>query len=180
MFDRIIRNLTQNGKNETVDNQGKSSLDELAENSQILDKDKMYVNYPALWRNAFSQDGYEWISGDDTENSVVSFLRKGNETDKVLLVVCHFQANAMEQYSVGVPSGGTWKEVLNSDDKKYGGSGMINGDLKAVKKESHGQDYSVSFKLAPLAVMIFEGNPGKPKVAEKTKTKAIVAGKKNK
>ncbi len=146
----------------------------------VRDLNKMYVHYPALWRNAFSPEGYEWISGDDTENSVVSFLRKGNETDKVLLVVCHFQANAMEQYSVGVPSSGTWKEVLNSDDKKYGGSGMINGDLKAVKKASHGQDYSVSFKLAPLAVMIFEGNPGKPKVAEKTKVKAIDTGKKTK
>ncbi len=146
----------------------------------VRDLNKMYVHYPALWRNAFSPEGYEWISGDDTENSVVSFLRKGNETDKVLLVVCHFQANAMEQYSVGVPSSGTWKEVLNSDDKKYGGSGMVNGDLKAVKKASHGQDYSVSFKLAPLAVMIFEGNPGKPKVAEKTKVKAIDTGKKTK
>jgi 1,4-alpha-glucan branching enzyme len=146
----------------------------------VRDLNKMYVHYPALWRNAFSPEGYEWISGDDTENSVVSFLRKGNETDQVLLVVCHFQANAMEQYSVGVPSSGTWKEVLNSDDKKYGGSGMVNGDLKATKKASHGQDYSVSFKLAPLAVMIFEGNPGKPKVAVKSKTKAIDTGKKKK
>ncbi len=116
-----------------------------------------YVNHPALWRNTFSPEGYEWISGDDTGNSVLAYLRKGNATDKVLLVVCHFQADTIAAYSVGVPHKGDWVEILNSDAREFGGSGIINGTLKAIKKTHHGHDWSVTFQLPPLAVMIFEG-----------------------
>lgn len=118
---------------------------------------KLYTQYPALWRHAFTPEGYEWISGDDTGNSVLCYLRKGDAGDKCLLVVCHFQTNILENYSVGVPSGGAWKEILNSDNKEYGGSGVLNGTVKAQKEPSHGQEYSVSFSIPPLSVMVFEG-----------------------
>lgn len=118
---------------------------------------ELYVKHPAFWRNAFHPDGYEWISGGDTENSVLVFLRKGDSGDPLLLVVCHFNINYMPEYSVGVPHAGAWREVLNSDAKEFGGSGIVNGDLQALKKPEHGKDYSVTFKLPPLSVMIFEG-----------------------
>ena len=117
----------------------------------------LYASHPAMYWNAFSPDGFEWISGADTENCVLVYLRKGRPTDKVLLVVCHFGADAIEGYSVGVPYGGVWSEVLNSDDKQFGGSGVVNADLKAEKKETHGKEHSITFRLAPLAVQIFEG-----------------------
>jgi 1,4-alpha-glucan branching enzyme len=110
-----------------------------------------------MWVNAFSPSGYEWVSGDDTENCVLAYLRKGEAGDRMLLVICHFNTNAMAEYTVGVPYGGTWNEVLNSDDKKYGGSGVANGALKAQKKTSHGHDHSITFQLPPLCVMVFEG-----------------------
>ena len=131
---------------------------------------EVYVKYPALWRNTFHPDSYEWISGDDTENSVLSYLRKGDETDKILLVVCHFQPGLLEPYTLGVPSGGTWKEILSSDDARFGGSGVVNGDLKAEKTPSHGQEYSITFKLPPLAVCIFEGDVPKKKAVKTEKT----------
>lgn len=148
--------------------------------SWVKDLNHLYSSRKALWFNAFSPEGYEWISGDDTENCVLAYLRKGEPGDKVLLVVCHFNANVMTEYSVGVPYGGVWKEVLNSDDKKYGGSGITNGDLKAKKEASHGKDYSVTFKLPPLCVMIFEGEDvpegkkgkGKTEKGEKTEKAA--------
>jgi 1,4-alpha-glucan branching enzyme len=87
----------------------------------------------------------------------------------------------MEHYSVGVPYGGVWKEVLNSDDARYGGSGKTNGDLKAAKTPSHGRDFSISFRLPPLAVMAFEGEipPKQKKEAKKTAAaKTAVGGKK--
>jgi len=118
---------------------------------------QFYVSQPAAWRKSFSTEGFEWISGDDTANSVMAYLRKGDETDRVLLVVCHFNANALEDYRLGVPYGGIWREALNSDDQEYGGSGMLNGDRIAQKEPSHGQEYSINFRLAPLAVMVFEG-----------------------
>jgi 1,4-alpha-glucan branching enzyme len=130
-----------------------------------------YASKPAFWRKAFDPEGYEWISGGDTENSVLVFVRHGDPGDPMLLVVCHFNANYMEEYKVGVPHGGVWKEILNSDAKEFGGSGVLNGDLKAVKKEEHGKDYSVTFKLPPLSVMVFEGEVQQKKVGKKVEEK---------
>jgi 1,4-alpha-glucan branching enzyme len=117
----------------------------------------LYSEHPAMWWHAFTPEGYEWIGGDDTENCVLAYLRKGRSTDKVLLVVCHFKPGVLEDYTVGVPHGGTWREILSSDDPQFGGSGVLNGTLKAEKKASHGQEYALTFRLAPLAVQIFEG-----------------------
>ncbi len=128
---------------------------------------QLYVRHPATWRKAFTAEGFEWVSGDDTANSVVAFLRRGDATDPVLLVICHFNANALEEYRVGVPYAGIWREVLNSDDPEFGGSGMLSGDRPSEKEPSHGQEQSITFRLAPLAVVIFEGEkpPAKGKKA---------------
>ncbi len=137
--------------------------------SWVRDLNEIYRSKPAFWRNAFHPDGYEWISGDDTGNSVLAFLRKGNENDAVLLVICHFGPQTIENYSVGVPHVGVWNEILNGDDKKYGGSGNVNLPLETQKKASHGKDFSISIKLAPLAVQVFEGK----KVKTVAKKKAV-------
>ena len=138
---------------------------------------ELYSSRKALYFNAFHPDGYEWISGDDTANSVLAYLRKGESSDKVLLVICHFNTNFMEEYSVGVPYSGTWKEVLNSDDTRFGGSGIVNGALQAEKKPSHGRDFSITFKLPPLCVMVFEGE-NIPKVKKATTAEVKLKGKK--
>jgi 1,4-alpha-glucan branching enzyme len=76
----------------------------------------------------------------------------------------------MPQYTVGVPYGGKWTEVLNSDDKNFGGSGIVNGVLTAKKAASHGREHSITFHLPPLSVMVFEGEkPPKPKKATSKK-----------
>ena len=140
----------------------------------IKDLNKVYTEYPAFWRHAFVSEGYEWISGDDTGNSVLAFLRKGDADDKVMLVVCHFQTAVIDNYTVGVPSSGVWKEILNSDDKKYGGSGILNGDLKTAKTPSHGHEQSISFHLPALCVLIFEGSKPAKKAVPKTTTEKTV------
>jgi 1,4-alpha-glucan branching enzyme len=81
----------------------------------------------------------------------------------------------MPEYRLGVPHGGVWKEILNSDAKEFGGSGVLNGDLKAVKKGEHGKDYSVGIKLVPLSVVVFEGEVQKKKGMKKAPTKALPA-----
>lgn len=106
---------------------------------------------------------------------MVCYLRKGDDTDPVLLVICHFNANTMEDYRVGVPYGGKWTEVLNSDDKAFGGSGISNGAVTAKKEDMHGQEYSVGFTLPPLAVMVFEG--GKPPKKKTTEVKETAVKK---
>jgi 1,4-alpha-glucan branching enzyme len=130
----------------------------------VKDLNHLYKEHPAFWRNAFNPEGYEWVSGGDTDNAVLCYLRKGAPEEPQLLVVCHFKPNVLEEYTVGVPYGGAWVERLNSDDARYGGSGAVNGTLKAHKEPNHGQEHSLTFKLPPLAVMVFEGTaPPKPK-----------------
>jgi len=138
---------------------------------------QLYVSRPALWKNAFSPDGFEWISGADTENSVICYLRKGDDDDPVLLVVCHFNLSLMEAYSVGVPYPGKWTEVLNSDDKKFGGNGLLNGVLTSKKEPMHGQEQSVTFKLPPLCVMVFEGEKPPKKKVKPTKVEVAPSKK---
>ncbi|MFN0015550.1 MAG: 1,4-alpha-glucan branching protein GlgB [Saprospiraceae bacterium] len=147
---------------------------------------RLYSEHPALWWHAFSPEGYIWIGGDDTENCVLAYLRKGRATDKVLLVVCHFKTGTLDNYTLGVPYGGTWRELLNSDDARFGGSGLLNAELKAEKKASHGQVHSITIRLAPLAVQIFEGQDlpkakqRKKAIDKKIKTKPRVGPKKAK
>jgi 1,4-alpha-glucan branching enzyme len=125
-----------------------------------------YNSHPALWRYAFEPRGFEWVSGDDTGNSVLTFLRIGDPGEKVLLIVCHFNLGALESYTVGVPYGGNWNEVLNSDDERFGGSGVTNTPRPADKETSHGRPFSITFRLAPLAVQVFEGEKvPRPKAA---------------
>ncbi|MCC7244376.1 MAG: 1,4-alpha-glucan branching protein GlgB, partial [Saprospiraceae bacterium] len=147
----------------------------------VKDLNHAYTSKPAFWRQAFHPDGFEWISGDDTGNSVLAYLRKGNADDPTLLIVCHFNTNTIQEYRVGVPYGGVWKEILNSDDKKYGGSGILNGDLKADKEPSHGKEESIKFHLPPLCIMVFEGEkPPKKKAAKTAAAKATGTVKKAK
>ena len=105
----------------------------------------------------FSYDGFEWIDCNDTESSVISFLRKGASSDEVVLVVCNFTPVPRDNYRLGVPRGGTWRECLNSDATLYGGSGQGNlGTVEAAPLPSHGRFHSLSLRLPPLAVLFFK------------------------
>jgi 1,4-alpha-glucan branching enzyme len=128
----------------------------------------VYASRPACWQHAFSPEGFEWISGDDIGNSVIVYLRKGGPDDPTLLVVCHFNVNTIDTYTIGVPYPGKWTEILNSDDKQFGGSGVTNGILTSTKEKTHGREDSVTIQLAPLSMMVFEGEKP-PKEASSAK-----------
>jgi len=104
----------------------------------------VYASRTACWQHAFSPEGFEWISGDDIGNSVIVYLRKGGPDDPTLLVVCHFNVNTIDTYTIGVPYPGKWTEILNSDDKQFGGSGVTNGILTSTKEKTHGREDSVT------------------------------------
>ncbi len=131
---------------------------------------RLYREKPALWWHAFSPEGYAWVSGDDTENCVLAYLRKGRPTDEVLLIVCHFKTGVVKNYTLGVPCEGIWTELLNSDDTTFGGSGVTNPPIAAQATPSHGYAYSISFRLAPLAVQIF-GSQQLPQKVKARRTK---------
>jgi 1,4-alpha-glucan branching enzyme len=115
---------------------------------------ELYKTEKALYEKAFEADGFEWVDLHDAANSVISFIRKGNDEKDQILVVCNFTPVPRENYRVGVPSKGYYNEILNSDATEFGGSGQLNGtDIMAEAFPMHGRDHSVSLILPPLGVV---------------------------
>ena len=147
-----------------------SSLDwHLLENEQnqrlnmwIKDLNRLYNTEAALYEQDFDSQGFEWIDFHDADKSILSFLRRGKSDQNVILGVCNFTPVPRRNYRVGVPRGGLWKEVLNSDAKEYGGSGHGNmGAVEASPASFYGKhDHSLSVTLPPLGIVIFKHDGG--------------------
>lgn len=127
----------------------------------VEDLNRFYRSEAALYQQDFSRDGFQWMDCNYAEKSVVSFVRRGYSPDDVLLVVCNFTPVVRENYLVGVPSGGYWHEVLNSDTELYGGSGVGNfGGVEAGPVSAGEMYHSLMLRLPPLAVLFFKREGG--------------------
>ena len=125
----------------------------------VRELNRVYCAEPALHRIDFSPEGFEWIVGGDAESSVLVFLRKDG-AGHALVVACNFTPLPRENYIVGVPQGGIWRELLNSDAAEYGGAGWGNlGHVEAAPLASHGKHHSISLTLPPLAVVVLKHEP---------------------
>ena len=116
----------------------------------------MYKNNPALYEKQFSAEGFEWINYSDNENSVLAYIRKGNNEKEHLVVVCNMTPVVHENYRIGLPNKGKLMEIFNSDKEIYNGSGVSNP--KAIKIEAqpwNGREYSAEIVLAPLGICVF-------------------------
>jgi 1,4-alpha-glucan branching enzyme len=121
----------------------------------IKDLNSFYRAEPALWQQDFSAGGFEWIDCEDADNSVLAFLRKDVTGRRIVLAIVNFTPVPRPSYQLGVPRGGYWQEVLNSDALLYGGSGQGNlGGVQAAPTGMHGRYHSVSLALPPLAVIV--------------------------
>ena len=118
----------------------------------VKDLNHFYRETPALWQVDYSWEGFQWIVPDDSKQSVIAFLRR-DAAGKMLLVVCNFNPVLRKDYQMGVPNPGSYKEILNSDDKKYGGSGVTNGTVKSEKGPMHGFDQHISLTLPPMSTL---------------------------
>ncbi|TRZ54784.1 MAG: 1,4-alpha-glucan branching protein GlgB [Rhodocyclaceae bacterium] len=118
------------------------------------DLNRCYRAEPALYQKDFSGDGFSWVDFQDWEDSVISFLRHGRKPEDSVLVVCNFTPVPRQNYIVGVPGGGYWREILNSDAAYYGGSGIGNlGGVEASPVAVHGHYHALSLALPPLGVV---------------------------
>jgi 1,4-alpha-glucan branching enzyme len=127
----------------------------------VGDVNRLYRTEPALHERDIDPAGFEWIDCNDAEASTVSLLRKGASTDDLILVVCNFTPVARQNYRIGVPRGGFWREVLNSDATLYGGSGWGNmGGVEAVPVPLHGRSHSITLTIPPLAALFFKSTVG--------------------
>jgi 1,4-alpha-glucan branching enzyme len=123
------------------------------------DVNRLYQSLAALHTLDCDPAGFEWVDLHDAENSVLSFLRRGDAGESVLVAV-NFTPVPRAGYRLGVPVGGTWREVANSDAEVYGGSGVGNlGAVDAEELESHGRPYSLPLALPPLGIVMLEAPP---------------------
>ncbi len=114
---------------------------------------KLYKETPALWEDDFTWDGFQWIVPDDSSQSVIVFLRR-DKKGREILAVCNFAPVLRSDYRFGVPRGGTYTELLNSDAVEFGGSGVHNEPVKAQKGQMHGFDQFISIKVPPMSTVI--------------------------
>jgi 1,4-alpha-glucan branching enzyme len=120
----------------------------------VRDLNRFYRSTPALYRRDFSSEGFEWIDCNDRDASVIAFLRKGDRPEDLVVVVCNFTPVPRDNYRLGVPRGGVWRERLNSDARDYGGSGQGNlGAVEAAPLEAHGRTHSLYLRLPPLGAL---------------------------
>jgi 1,4-alpha-glucan branching enzyme len=131
----------------------------------VRDLNHFYRTEPAAHELDFDPAGFEWLDADDAWNSVLSYVRKsrprvdGTRQDE-LLVICNFTPLVRENYRVGVPGVGLWREILNSDAEVYGGSGIGNyGGVESVPVPSHGRPHSLNLRLPPLGVLVLKHQP---------------------
>jgi 1,4-alpha-glucan branching enzyme len=117
---------------------------------------RVYRQEPALHVLDSSGTGFEWVDCNDYEASVLSFIRKTAEGDPVL-IVANFTPVPRYPYQVGVPRGGYWKELLNSDAHDYGGSGQGNqGGCEARPERMHGRDFMLELTVPPLGAVFLK------------------------
>ncbi|MBI5014983.1 MAG: 1,4-alpha-glucan branching protein GlgB [Deltaproteobacteria bacterium] len=111
---------------------------------------------PALYELDFEPAGFSWIDANDSEQSVLSFLRRGKDKDSAVVCACNFTPAPRHNYRLGVPVGGSWEEILNSDAPLYGGSGQGNlGGVEASPVAAFGHYHSLVVTLPPLAMVVF-------------------------
>jgi 1,4-alpha-glucan branching enzyme len=122
--------------------------------SLVRDANRLYRSEPALHRKDVDPAGFEWIAGNDSENSVLSFLRRGEASDPPVVIVCNFTPVPRRDYRLGVPEGGSWVELLNSDASSYGGGDIGNGgEVRAESVPCHGRPHSLNLTLPPLGAL---------------------------
>ena len=123
----------------------------------VRDLNRLYRVEPSLHQLDHDPAGFQWIDCNDRDNSVLSYLRRGHDAQDFCVVVCNLTPVVRYDYRVGVPLGGRYREVLNSDSEWYGGSNIHNGDgIVAEDQPWHDQPLSMAVTLPPLSTVVFK------------------------
>lgn len=122
---------------------------------------KLYLSKPALYELDGVSDGFEWINSISANESFLTYMRRGEKEEELLVVAANFSGAPLD-LRIGVPFEGGYKEILNTDAEEFGGSGMVNKRVKkTAKKEWDDRPYSIALKLAPLSLSILSYRPEK-------------------
>ncbi len=123
----------------------------------IRELNGLYLREPALWQAGYEPEGFRWLDADDAVQSVLLFERRGKRLSDTLLVLLSFVPEVYDDFRVGVPWRGVYKELFNSDAELFGGSGRVNSQLLAAEEIPwHGQPYSVVLKTPPIGGLLLK------------------------
>jgi 1,4-alpha-glucan branching enzyme len=129
------------------------STDHAGVQSLVRDLNALYKQEPALWELDADPSGFYWLEGNDADNNVVAFARQNAEGERTLVCVLNLSPTPRPGYRVGLPGYGGWREALNTDDPKYGGSGVGNPDIVVDDIPWHSQAHSAALDLPPLGAL---------------------------
>jgi 1,4-alpha-glucan branching enzyme len=122
----------------------------------VRDLNHVYRERPALHEQDFDHHGFEWIDCSDTDHSILSWIRWPKDGGAPVIAICNLTPMVHHDYRVGVPLGGRYREVINSDSLAYGGSGVSSGEwIEAEDTECHGRPQSLRLSLPPLATVLY-------------------------
>jgi 1,4-alpha-glucan branching enzyme len=129
----------------------------------VEDLNRFYRDESGMHELDCEPGGFEWVDANDSEASVISFLRRGYSTDGWILVAANHTPVPRSNYQIGVPRGGMWHEVMNSDAELYGGSGWGNlGGVEASPFPKHGRPFLITLTLPPLGIVFLKSSPARP------------------
>ena len=130
--------------------------------SYVKDLNHFYKNERAFWELDHDRDGFSWIDPNNYSQSIISFLRKGQDGKDFIMVVCNFTPVAYEDYCIGVSDEASFVEVFNSDSSSYGGSNLVNeGDIDLIRGEFHGRPYHIKLRVPPLGTVYLKASYGR-------------------
>lgn len=131
----------------------------------VKELNHLYKSNEALWLHDHGWEGFEWISPNDWERSIIAFIRKGKTPKDFIIVILNFTPEVYQNYHIGVPQKGNYIEFFNSDDLKFGGSGQLNKKpLMSEKIPRHGREYSIVINIPPLGGCILNLENNKIKI----------------
>lgn len=133
---------------------------------------RLYAEEPALWQLGYAADGFEWIDADNAKQSLISFVRKGDDPKDDLAIIINFDVAAHENYRVGIPTPGIWEEIFTSDEKRFGGSGIRNeGQILSEETPWNGRENSVVLRIPALGGIVLKRTGDLPKPKPQTKAR---------
>jgi 1,4-alpha-glucan branching enzyme len=123
----------------------------------IADLNRLYQREPALFQHDFDAQGFEWVDCQNGQDSVLSYIRKAHDPNDFLLVCCNFTPVVREGYRIGVPRGGWYEEIFNSDSQHYGGSNVgTHPGAEAIQPGAQERPFALEISLPPLGVAVFK------------------------
>ena len=138
---------------------------------------ELYCKTPALWEVDDSWEGFQWIVPDDNTQSVIAFLRRDKKGNQ-LICVCNFAPVRRQDYKIGVPKAGTYHELLNSDNLRFGGGGIGTAAIRTHKKPMHGFEQSISVDVPPMSALFLKVPATRAKAGESAAEKKAKEQKK--